>query len=385
MIMVDERVLLLHVVLSSLSLLTVVHSLSIRAIPNTFLAPLSSANVATLVNLSCDQCLCSALEVDAEALNCFPRNRTCQLFDRFPQNYRLQSMSEARLYFPRGVLPNVSECDASGLNKLLSKLSNAIVTSVDVTAPRCLAIDNHGYVVTVEGNGNLLSRFNPHTMTLVDSINLAGGTLDNIVYYQEAYFITRNDQSIIIVDSNNLSTINVIPSLQMSDPRDIIFLRHGQTMVLASAGNSALLFFNCTNNLTRNYVYAFAIPTAYPTPHGLWYVNDSFFYATSWTQNTVFSYSTNDGITWTPSTFIDARTIGSAGAGSHVLVDDCQRSWFSMYNFGLGIFDSQGNFLAEFIPPLNELFHAIFMDNYVMYLSDLSGNRIVRLDPTILQ
>ena len=385
MIMVDERVLLFCVVLSSWSLLTVVHSLNIHTIPNTYLVALSFTNITTLLNLTCDQCLCSVLEIDAEALNCFPRNFTCQLFDRIPRTYRLEPTPEARVYFPRGNMPNASECYTSDLNELLSKLSDATMTSIQVTEPRCLTIDNHGYLITVEGAGNLLSRIEPHTLTLVDSMNITGSTLMNIVYYQQAYFITRNDESIIVIDSNDLSTINVITSSYISRPRDIIFLRQGQTMILASDGNYALLFFDCTNNITRNYVYAFMIPTDYPTPHGLWYVNDSFFFATSWYQNSVFSYSTTDGVRWTSSTLIDGRTLASNGAGSHVTVDDHQRLWVSMYNYGLTIFDWQGNFLNSFIlPSSNGPFHMIFMDNYVMYLSDISANRIIRLDPKII-
>jgi hypothetical protein len=232
--MSDRRVVLLTF-LFSWSLYPAVHSLDIRAIPNTYLVPLSSTNITTLVNRTCDQCLCSALEIDAEALNCFPRNFTCKLFDRVSRTYRLESTSEARLYFPRGNLPNASECYTSDLNELLSKLSNATVTSVQVTEPRCLAIDNHGYLVTVEGAGNLLNRFDPHTLTLVASVNIGGSTLMNIVYYQQAYFVTRNDESIIIIDSNNLSTINIITSWYISRPRDIIFLREGHTMLCTSS------------------------------------------------------------------------------------------------------------------------------------------------------
>ena len=273
----------------------------------------------------------------------------------------------------------------SNLTQLISQLSSATVRSVNVSKPRCLVIDNHGYLVTVEDGGILMNRFDPLTLTLVDSTNLTGSPMTNIAYFREAYYIGRDPDKISIVDSNNLSTINIITAPQINGPRDMIFLHDGQTMVLASTFQSALLFFNCTNYATRNYILAYSISTGYSTPHGLWYVNDSFFYATSWGESTIYSYVTNNSVSWTQTLFADVRPVlnGAGGGGSHVVLDESGRRWFSLYQFGVAIFDAQGTFLYNYNTVTNGLFDVMFVDNYVMYVSEIVAGKILRLDPNI--
>ena len=362
---------------------SVIHSRRIPWIRNVSLVPLSPTNITTLLNRTCDQCLCSAWRLNSTAFNCFLSNGTCQLFDPFPRSYRVDSTSNTGLYFSQGVLPNDSVSLAADLKELLTKLSNATMTSVSVTKPRCLAVDNHGYLVTVEENGNRLTRVDPRNMTLVDRTNISGATFQNIAYHQQAYFISRNDQSVLIVNSNNLTVINTITNLLINGPRDIIFLRNGQTMILASTYNKTLLFFNLTNNATRQYTYASKINTGYSTPHGLWYVNDSLFYATSWGENLIYSYSTINGVSWTGNLFNNASSLVSGGVGSHITVDSYQRTWFSMYTQGIRVFNSQGQLIGNFTPALNSTFDLVFMNNYVMYISDNTGGRVVRIDPNI--
>ena len=221
-------------------------------------------------------------------------------------------------------------------------------------------------------------------MTVVLAHTIPGSSLMNIAYYQQAYYVTRNDHSVLIIDSNNLSTINSIKHSSIDRPRDMIFLDNGRTMILASAGNKALIFFNLTNNQTRKYVYSSRISTSYSSPHGLWYVNDSFFYATSWDDKKIYSHSTNNNVSWTEGFFGDSGSAsGSKRAGSHVTVDDSQRIWFSSNDVRMVIFARNGTPLSSFYSALTGVFDTLFMDNYVMFLSDDGGNRIVRFDPTI--
>ena len=363
----------------------VIHSLQVYSIGNVSLIAVSRINITTLVNTTCDQCLCSAFRSNAVAFNCFLGNSTCQLFGHFPRTYRLQPTSAVRLYFPQGVLPNASASCMPNLNQLISQLSNATVTSVNISTPRCLVIDNHGYLVTVEDRGNVIKRLNPLTLTLIDITNLNGSPTMNIAYHRQAFYISYENGTILIIDSNDLSTINTITGPQISAPRDMIFLHDGQTMIIASVGNNNLLFFNCTNYATRNYIFAYSISTGYSAPHGLWYVNDLFFYATSWSQNTICSYSTNDSVSWTETLIADVRPVlnGSAGGGSHVSLDEDGRIWFSLYQSGVAIIDAQGTFLYNYDLISNGLFDLLFLDNYTMYLSDVIAGRILRLSPNI--
>ena len=372
--MINRQVLLL-VFLFSWSRYPAVQSPKVYSIRNVSLVPCSPTNITSLLNRTCDQCLCSALEIKAEVLHCFPQNFTCQLFDRVPRTYRLESTPDALLYYPRGIPPN--------LNELLTRLANATRTFVNVTKPRCLVIDGQGYLVTVPEYDNKLLRFHPTTLSLVNKTQFNGSTFVSIAYYQNTYYIGRVDNTTLIVNSQNLTVINTIDSTGIHAPRDIIFLQNGQTLVLASTNNGMLLFYNLTNNDTKQYVLMNKTSTSYSTPHGLWYVNDSFFYTTSWDLKKIYSHSRNNSESWNESLFIDASFIGSGGGGSHVLVDNCQRSWFSLFTDVIRIFDRQGRLIGNFSTGLNTVFDMILTDNYVMYLADYEGNRIVRLDPNI--
>ena len=360
-----------------------VHSRRIPWIRNASLVPLSPTNITTLLNLTCDQCLCSAWRLNSAAFNYFSDNETCELFDPFPRTYRFVSKSDASLYFAQGLLPNKSESLAADLDELLVRLSRAAMTSINVTNPRCLAVDNHGYIVTVEDNSKVLHRFDADDMTPIDSTTFPGGILLCIAYHQQAYYIPRDDYSILIIDSNNLSVIHTINSPTIIAPRDLIFFSEGKTMVLASTYNKTLLFFNLTDNQTRNYVYIYTLGTSCSTPHGLRYVNDSFFYVTSWNEISIYSYSTTNGVSWTGNLFVDASSLTSSGSGSHITVDSYQRTWFSMYTPVIYVFNRQGQLIGNFTPALNSAFDMVLTDNYIMYISDFDGNRVVRIDPNI--
>ena len=132
-----------------LLLCPVVQSRIVYSIDNTYLSSYSSTNITTLRDVTCEQCLCSAWKKNSAAFNCFSDNKTCQFFDPVPRLYRVRSRQRARLYFPRGILPNKSESAMPDLNELISKLDTATRTTVSVAKPRCLVIDNHRYLVTV--------------------------------------------------------------------------------------------------------------------------------------------------------------------------------------------------------------------------------------------
>ena len=209
---------------------------------------------------------------------------------------------------------------------------NATVTSVNVSTPRCILIDDHDHLVNVENNGNYLNRFHPANLTLIDRTLLPGSTTANIAYHQGAYFIGTDDNTILIVNSDNLNTINVLTAPNMSYPRDMIFLQDGREIVLTSS-----------------------------------------------------IHSTSDGRTWKENLFVNGATVQSPGQGSQVRVDDCQRKWLSMFNAAFLTFDNQGNLLGNFTPPWNKAFDAIFTRNYVMYVSQrsplLSIMHTLRYDP----
>ena len=99
----------------------------------------------------------------------------------------------------------------------------------------------------------------------------------------------------------------------------------------------------------------------------------------------IYSFATSDAVTWTEKLFVNTQNMSNNTNqwGAHVMIDDCQRRWMSGTGNGVFIFDSEGHHLGTFESTWDGLFDAMFMENYVLYLSYLSDGTIVRLDPQI--
>ena len=361
-----------------------IQSIQLHFIANVSLVPYTPTNCTTIYNVSCHECLCAAYPNASVAVNCFLSNNTCQLFKYFPTRFRLQSTSPARLYFTGGDPPSPSQCCMPNTTLLIQKLTSALTKSIDLWKPRCLVIDDHGFLVTVQEGESDLSRFDPYNLTLIDKKTFSGYTMSNIAYHQGAYFLSTQSNDILIVNSTNRTVINTVTASGISGVRDMIFLKDGQTMIVASADNGRLFFFNRSSISPRDYKYMSDLTTSFKTPHGLWYVNDTFFYATSWEWKNVYSFVTfNGGSTWSETWFANAPSPSNNRWGAHVMIDDCDRRWLSTSDNGLLAYNSQGQLLGTFSPPFDATFDTMFMDNYVMLLSDLNSGKITRLDPQI--
>ncbi|CAF1133581.1 unnamed protein product [Adineta steineri] len=358
-------------------------SVLIPFIDNVTLVPISSSNNITVNNQTCNECLCTA-ESSYQVLNCFPNN-TCQFFDTAPQTYRIQATAQGRLYFPQQILPNASSCCMPDLNLLLSKLRNAISISVNVSS-HCLAFDNHGFLVTTQSSGQYLYRYHPTHLTLIDSTLIVNGlSLQNMVYYNQAYYVGVYPGTILMINSNNLTTMLNITSSYINNPRDIMLLNNGRILIVASTGNNKLIFFNQSNIISSDYSLFYQQTSHYVNPHGMWPINDTAFYVTSWASNTVslFTANSSDSISWTETLMINAQPIVSSSGGNHITIDECDRRWFSLGLGGILIFDNNGSMIGNFSFPNAQFFDMLITDNYIMYFSDILSNRIVRLDPNI--
>ena len=315
-------------------------------------------------------------------LNCFPNN-TCQLFSNFPRAYKIEPMNNASLYFPQAIFPNASQCCMPNLTDLLYKLTTATPTYVKIFSPRCLRIDDHGYLVTISRTNLTIVRFNATDLTVIDTTYGLFTNAHNLEYNNGNYYIGTNS-GILVVNSSTLTVQNNISSVFLNSPRDIMFLNDGNTLVVASANNARFLFFNRSNNFSTDYNFNYQQLVNYSTPHGLFRVNDTFFYATSWGNNTVRSYSALENSTqWNENLFINAAPMLPSGSGSHITVDDCGRWWFSLNNHGLRIFDDQGLFLGNMTLTNTSIFDTMITENYIFYLSDGQSHRMIRIDPGI--
>lgn len=360
-----------------------VNSIEIPYIDNVILEPGYTSNSTWFINQTFDQCFCLS-SLSYPAMNWFPNN-TCQLFLTFPPTYRILPSTGARLYFLQQILPNTSQCCMPDINYLLNKLNQATLIYANLTQPRDVLIDNFGYLVTVEMSANYLDRFNVSNLTRISRTALSTSYQMTISFSQNAYFIAPNNQNyMLVIDSGNLALLGNITMTGVIGARGIMFLNNDQTMVVTSNSNNSLVFFNRTSVSPIRYTFSFSQPVRYGGPHGLWRVNDSFFYVTSYTNSSIYSYSrTNVNTGWNETLFLNLLRLNGSGGSTSMAIDECGRFWFPTERNTVLIYSQQGILLGNYtIASLAVSFMKI-MDNYVIYMSDWSSNRIVRLDPNI--
>jgi len=268
---------------------------------------------------------------------------------------------------------------------LLNQLNTVTPIFANVLKPRCIVLDNYGYIVTVSSVNYTIVRLYSTNLTVVNQPVSPKFTSQPIAiaYYDETYYVGF-DSFILAIDSSNFSILSNITTPSLQGTRSMIFLDNGQTMVVTATSVHLILFFNRSDNVSKTYSYFYQQSANYPYPHGLWYVNDTYFYVTSWQNNVIYSYSAiNNSLTWKESLFINASSVASGHNGDHLVVDECDRFWFLLGVNGIRIFDNQGVLLGNFTMINSNMFDAIISDDYVIYLSDTELNRVSRIDLNI--
>ena len=372
------------VVVISLFSIMPVSSFQIPFVRNVTLLPISDSNNTIITHVNCLDCLCLFHSSSYAALNCLP-NKTCRFFKTFPVRYRLQQTLEALLYFPNQSLPEPSQCCMSDLNLLLNKLRNSTATYINVISPRSLLLDSRGYLTTVSYQSASLYGFDVSNLNRINfTYTFRSGPVSNAIQ-DGAYFVGLDNNNIAIVDSASGVFLNSITSPLLNGPRGIIFLDAGQTMVVSSVFNRYLLFFNRTNTAPIDYTFAYYQLVSYPSPHGLWRASDTLFFVTSWSQKRLYSYSSVNSSYWQETLIADSGATATSSGGNHIVVDECDRRWFSLGSAGVLIYDKNGVLLGTYTLPLtDDCFDVLFLDNYVMYVSDYGSGKITRIDPNIV-
>jgi hypothetical protein len=371
---------LLSVVISVLCLLSSA-AIQIPLIQNVTLVPLSSTNSTTFYNRTCDECLCLSLAAYA-AFNCFS-NRTCQFFLTVPLRYQLQPTSQARLYFSSRLFPNTSQCCMPNLSQVIKRLQNGTRVSANISDPRCLLIDNNEYVVTPDYSSAYLRRYNSTTLASIDQIQVTQSNPFSVIQHDGAYYVGLTNRKIMIINSINHTIISIMTTPCTMNLRDIMFLNNGQKMVAVCSGTNSLIFFQQSSSISTNYTFSYSQSLSNIAPHGLLYINDSFFYATSWQNNQIYSYAAINGTFWKETIVVNALPYVSGSDGNHVAVDECGRRWFAMGAAGLLIFDTNGALIGNYSQLSKCIFDAVLTENYVLYLSDYQSHQIFRIDPNI--
>ena len=268
---------------------------------------------------------------------------------------------------------------------LLNRLSSATPTYGSVNSPRCLVIDNHGYIVTVSQLDQSIVRFHPNNLTKIDQ-SPSSLFLDSplaLTYHNEAYYVGF-DGYILVVDSNNMTLMHNISASALSGTRDMMFLNDGQQMIVTSVYSNRLVFFNRSSPTSHNYDYSVYQDISCQFPHGLFYVDDGLFYAISFYNSTVYKYSKSENTTgWSETLAVTAPPAVPTYSGNHVSIDDCGRYWLSLGAVRVQVSDRTGLSIDSLHPTGSYIFDTLILDNYVIYLSDNGGNRIIRLDPNI--
>ena len=363
--------------------LTALTAIKIPFVRNITLVPKFDWNSTTLQNHTCIECLCLTVLTNVTALNCFPDN-TCQLFFTIPRTYILQPTPQAFLYFPNGIFPNASQCCMPNLTYVIERLKNATQQITNTMGPRCLVLDDQNRLATVETSSPFLNLFNATTLVNLSRLQPSiGSTYRSLAFNDDFYYVGLANSSILVLDSSTLSLRNTIVSPSLSGIRDMIFLNDGRTMVVTSGGTNRLVFFNQSSSSSTDYTLAYQQSITCTSAHGMWRVNDTFFYVTSWTDNRIYSYHAVNETSWAEAVVVDVKSIIPVSDGDHVSVDECDRLWFSLGNAGVLIFDSQGVLLGNVSFLATYVFDALITKNYVLYLSSYSSNRVLRLDPNI--
>ena len=342
------------------------------------LVPKSNTTSITLTNRSCESNFSHSI------LNCFPNN-TCQMFVDAPLTYTLKPTPKALLYFPRKIFPDASRCCMLNTTDLMNRSTDITSTNGSVINPRCLVIDNHGYLVTVSSTPKSIVRFHSNNLTQIDRSpsSLLHASPLALAYRNEAYYVGF-DCYILVVDSTNMTLMHNISTSALNGTRDMIFLNDGQQMIVTATYSNSLVFFNRSSLTSHNYDFIGYQNVSCHSPHGLFYVNDSLFYLTSWSNSTVYKYSNvGNGTAWSEALAITASPLAPVTSGNHIFIDDCGRYWLSLGAGGVQIFDREGLRIDSLYSTRSNIFDTLVLDNYVMYLSDSAGNRILRVDPNV--
>jgi hypothetical protein len=368
----------------SVLLIISVTPIRIAYIQNVTLVPISYFNNSLIANDTCPNCLCRLFSSSYAALNCLSNN-TCYFFKTVPPRYQLQQTPNALLYFPNQSLPEPSQCCMPNVSVLLGKLTNSTATYTIVPNPRSLLLDNENYFSTVSYQTDSFYRFNLSTLAEINFTYTFSSQPVCDALQDGVYYVGLSSNTIVILNSSSGAFLNSITSSSFDQPRDIIFLDGGQTMVVTSVNNNLLIFFNRTNTTSINYTFSYTQSVSYTQPHGLWRVNDTFFYTTSYSLKSVYSYSRVNSSYWNETLVINASATATSDHSNHVTIDECDRFWFTLGPAGALIYDKNGVYLGTYIPPMtSDCFEVLFLDNYVTYVSDFNAGRITRIDPNIV-
>ena len=223
------------------------HGISLPFIQGIFLKTTSNRYTSTMTTLNgtCDECLCAAFGITASTnysvLNCFG-NGTCQLFERFPRSYGVQSSAGAQLYFLRGTLPSISRCCMPNITELVNRLKNAtpVVISLSFLAGAIGYDENIPNRAVVAGHSpGSAHSFNPIDMTSIrnETVNTSNG----IALHNGLVFTgVDGEPTVYALEQITLDRVANVTYPSLKQIRKFLFLASSQTIMVTTQVNQSV-------------------------------------------------------------------------------------------------------------------------------------------------
>ncbi|CAF1072170.1 unnamed protein product [Didymodactylos carnosus] len=274
--------------------------------------------------------------------------------------------------------------NASNITWLMSTIKAANQTTINLSGPTFMDIDDQNNFVVLSYYGNLV-QMNRTTMSVIRSIKL-GNDSAAFTYFNGYYFIEFESSYplIYIYSTRNLTNFIAFINGTASNCyfRQVAFLQNN-TIMVATVENLNMIQFYQISFSSFSTTLLFSIPALHTSPYSLYKVNDTFLYLvyyTSATPNYILSY--NNSNNWTLRA-LNATKPAASEISAQMTIDSYGRIWLAIHNFGVRVFDSTASVLLYSWPISTGLCGILLMDNYELFFSDYDNNKTYHYKPNI--
>ncbi|CAF1255959.1 unnamed protein product, partial [Didymodactylos carnosus] len=226
--------------------------------------------------------------------------------------------------------------NASNITWLMSTIKAANQTTINLSGPTFMDIDDQNNFVVLSYYGNLV-QMNRTTMSVIRSIKL-GNDSAAFTYFNGYYFIEFESSYplIYIYSTRNLTNFIAFINGTASNCyfRQVAFLQNN-TIMVATVENLNMIQFYQISFSSFSTTLLFSIPALHTSPYSLYKVNDTFLYLvyyTSATPNYILSY--NNSNNWTLRA-LNATKPAASEISAQMTIDSYGRIWLAIHNFGL--------------------------------------------------
>ncbi|CAF1164478.1 unnamed protein product [Adineta steineri] len=352
-----------------------------------------NSNVTTFIGSSINDCLCQALSGTSNvvAINYFSNSGTCQFFTSYEPTFEVQVQPTSTLLL---IQPLPSNPSCTNVTWLLDTIANAAdqYTSVNISAPENIVIDNYDRLVTNEDYGRIIqmNRYNLSITNLISSNTTVAGAIsyNNGLYYIGAGGVgySSSENALLIYNATDMSLIYKLTgdSSYFGPIRECRFLRNNtQMFVLSQVSFSYSLILLYQINSPSNYTLLNRnIQTPAYGAYTIYKVNDTFFYFTLYNANKpIYTLkATANGLNWVVGTFVTQGT--QPTLISSVTVDSCGRVWAADQYSYIYIYDPITGALLGTFNKVPQPYYILLLDNYELFVTT-AGNKVYRFAPQI--